>query len=155
MKSTGRNQCGKEINDGVVKEVSKVRVAQRVFPTMTFDNDPTQIPNEVIDFTNLSIKEGETKPLVEIHTEFSLTSTQVKQETDQKTCLTLACMAAKVITLAEDAYFFQLSDRNPDLRNPDPAKLKVRLPGNVTIDNWRLLQIRSGIMTLPSHAGVK
>jgi len=127
----------KEINDGVVKEVSKVRVAQRVFPTMVFDNNPTQIPNEVIDFTNLSIREGETKPLVEIYTEFSLTSTQVKQEAEQKTCLTLARMAAKVIALAEDAYFFQLSDRNPDLRGPDPAELEVRLPGNVTIDNWR------------------
>jgi uncharacterized linocin/CFP29 family protein len=126
-----------EINDGVVKEVSKVRVAQRVFPTMVFDNNPTQIPNEVIDFTNLSIREGETKPLVEIYTEFSLTSTQVKQEAEQKTCLTLARMAAKVIALAEDAYFFQLSDRDPDRRDPDSDEFGVHLPGNVIIDNWR------------------
>lgn len=39
----------KEINEGVMKEVIKVRVAQKVFPTMTFDNSPTQIPNEVIN----------------------------------------------------------------------------------------------------------
>jgi uncharacterized linocin/CFP29 family protein len=127
----------KDISDGVVKEIGKVRVAQRVFPAMTFDNNPPQVPNEVINFADLSIKEGETKPLVEIYSEFSLTNTQVKQEADQKTCLTLARMAAKVIALAEDAYFFQLSDRNADLRDPDPAKLKVRLPANVTIDNWR------------------
>jgi uncharacterized linocin/CFP29 family protein len=126
-----------EINDGVVKEVSKVRVAQRVFPTMVFDNNPTQIPNEVIDFANLSIREGETKPLVEIYTQFSLTSTQVKQEAEQKTCLTLARMAAKVIALAEDAYFFQLSDRAPNNRGPAPVNVAVRLPSNVTIDNWR------------------
>src|SRR5712692_8465312 len=127
----------KDINDGVVKEIAKVRVAQRVFPTTMLDNNPTQIPNEVIDFTDLSIREGETKPLVEIYTEFSLTSTQVKQEADQKTCATLARMGAKVIALAEDAYFFQLSDRNPDLRDPGSANFKVRLPGNVTVDNWR------------------
>ncbi len=118
----------KEINDGIVKEASKVRIAQRVFPSMILENNPTQIPDEVIDFADLSIKEGTTKPLVEIHTEFPLTSTQVKQEADMKTCRTLARMAAKVIALAEDAYFFQLSDR--DAHN-------VRLPGNVEIDNWR------------------
>ena len=87
------------------------------------------VANEVINFTDLSIKPGETKTMVEIHTQFSLTNAQVTHEADQKTCLTLARMAAKAIALAEDAYFFQLSDR-------DPANLKVRLPGNVTIDNW-------------------
>lgn len=126
-----------EINDGVVKEVNKVRIAQRVFPTTSFENNPTQIPDEVIDFANLNIQEGQTKPLVEIYVTFNLTGTQVNQEADQKTCHTLAKMAAKVIALAEDAYFFQLSDRGAP-RDPDPAKTKVRLPGKVTIDNWRL-----------------
>jgi uncharacterized linocin/CFP29 family protein len=130
----------KEINDGIVKEASKVRIAQRVFPSMILENNPTQIPDEVIDFADLSIKEGTTKPLVEIHTEFPLTSTQVKQETDMKTCQTLARMAAKVIALAEDAYFFQLSDRDPHVRTPKDPDFKVRLPGNVIIDNWRNAQ---------------
>src|SRR2546421_2360482 len=85
-----------QINDGVVKEVAKVRVAQKVFPTMVLDTHLTQIVNEVIDFTNLNIREGETKPFVEIHAQFSLTSAQVTQEPDQKTCATLARMAAKV-----------------------------------------------------------
>src|SRR5262249_55866147 len=84
-----------------------------------------------------SIREGETKPLAEIFSEFTLTSTQVTQEADHKTCQTLARMGAKVLGLAEDAYFFQLSDRNPDLRDPASPNFKVRLPGNVTIDNWR------------------
>ena len=118
----------KEINEGVVKEVNKVRVAQKVFPPTTLDNNPQVIPNEVINFTDLSIKPG-TKTMIEIYTQFSLSDPQVRHEADQKTCHTLARMAAKVIALAEDAYFFQLSDRNL-------ATLNVRLPGNVTIDNW-------------------
>ncbi len=103
----------KDINDGVVTEVKKVRVAQKVFSTTIFDNYPVQIPNEIINFTDLSIKEGETKPFVDIYVEFTLTSPQVKQETDQKICHKLAIMAAKVVALAEDAYFFQKSDRGP------------------------------------------
>jgi len=126
-----------EINDGVVKEVNKIRMAQKVYPPMIFTNSPSQIPDEKIDFAKLSIKEGDTKPLVEIYAEFSLTTTQVKNEAEQKTCRTLARMAAKVLALAEDAYFFQVSDRNPECRDLDPTKLKVRLPGNVGIDNWR------------------
>jgi hypothetical protein len=52
----------KEINDAVVTEVGKVRVAQKVFPTTLFDNDPTEVPNDVIDFSTLTIQEGHTKP---------------------------------------------------------------------------------------------
>jgi uncharacterized linocin/CFP29 family protein len=126
----------REINEGVVKEVGKVRVGQRVFPTMCLDNHPTQIPDEVINFTELSIQEGMTKPFVELYSLFSLTSTQVGQEADQKTCLTLAKMAAKAIALAEDKYFFQLSDRGAR-RNSDPAMSDIKMPGNVKIDNWR------------------
>jgi uncharacterized linocin/CFP29 family protein len=124
-----------DINDGVVTEINKVRVAQKVFSTTTFDNHPAQIPNEIINFTDLSIKEGETKPFVDIYVEFTLTSPQVQQETDLKICHKLAIMAAKVVALAEDAYFFQKSDREP--RNPDPAMSGIRFPGNIKIDNWR------------------
>jgi uncharacterized linocin/CFP29 family protein len=126
----------KDINGGVVTEVNKVRVAQKVFSTSTLDNHPPNVTNEIINFTDLSIKEGETKPFVDIYVEFTLTSTQVQQETDQKICHTLAKMAAKVVALAEDAYFFQKSDREP--RNSDPAKSGIRFPGNVKIDNWRV-----------------
>jgi len=125
----------KDINDAVVKEVAKVRVAQKVFSTTTLDNHPTQIPNEIINFTDLSIKAGETKPFVDLYVEFTLTGPQVEQETDQKICHKLAIMGAKVVALAEDAYFFQRSNREP--RDPDPARSGIRFPGNVKIANWR------------------
>jgi hypothetical protein len=93
----------KEINDAVMREMAKVRKAQMVIPTASFDKDPTEIPNEVINFADLSIQEGLTKNFVEIYQGFSLTSAQVSKETENKTCKTLARMAAKAIALAEDA----------------------------------------------------
>jgi uncharacterized linocin/CFP29 family protein len=111
----------KEINDAVVMEMGKVRTAQKVFPTMVFDTNPTEIPNDVINFTDLSIKEGQTKQFVEIYHEFPLTNTQVTKETMNKTCKTLARMAAKAIALAEDAVIFQGQ--------------KAKLPSNVKADS--------------------
>jgi uncharacterized linocin/CFP29 family protein len=109
-----------EINDAVVKEMAKVRIAQKVFPTSTFDTAPTEIPDEVIDFKDLSIKEGRTKAFVEIYREFPLTATQCDKESQMKTCKTLARMAAKEIALTEDSVIFQGND--------------YRLPAGMTAD---------------------
>ena len=132
-------QIWKDINGDALKEVGKVRAAQKVFPTSTLENDPTQIANEVIDFSSMTVQEGSTKPFVEIFREFSLTSNQVKQEADQKTCRTLARMAAKEIALGEDAYFFQLSDRAPAKRDKPGGTCQVPVLKAATfhIDNWR------------------
>ena len=88
-----------EINDAVLAEVSKVRTAQKVFPTSVLDGDPTEVANDVIEFPEgpprrgeprkfLSIREGRTKPFVEIYLEFPLTAAQVARETQLKTCKT-------------------------------------------------------------------
>lgn len=91
----------KEINDAVTAEVSKVRTGQKVFPTTALETNPTEIPNDVIDFTDLTIREGQTKQLVEIYLEFPSTSTQVHREPQLKTCKTLTRMAAKALALAK------------------------------------------------------
>lgn len=122
-----------DINQNVLTEVGKVRIAQKVFPTAVVDNNPTQVPNEVIDFAAMTIREGETKPLVEIYREFSLTGTQVKQEAEQRACRTLARMTAKELALAEDAYVFQLSDRAA----ARPAAVPLLNPP-IQVENWRL-----------------
>jgi uncharacterized linocin/CFP29 family protein len=99
-----------EINEAVMKEMAKVRIAQKVIPTMMLEMNPTEIPNDVINFQDpdgLSIAEGKTKPFVEIYQEFPLTNTQVSKETQNHTCQTLARMAAKAIALAEDTIIFQ------------------------------------------------
>jgi hypothetical protein len=69
-----------EINDGVVKEVSKIRIAQKVFPTRVFDTSPPKYSMMSWISPNLSIREGRTKPFDDIHHEFPLTNTQVAQD---------------------------------------------------------------------------
>jgi len=104
-----------EINETVVKEVAKVRIAQKVFPTTVCDNDPTEVINDIIVFPALTIKEGSTKPFVELYREFPLTSAQVNKEAQSKACKTLARMAAKELALAEDTVIFQGKNGNlPD-----------------------------------------
>lgn len=128
-----------EINDAVKMEMGKVRIAQKVFPSMMFDMNPTEVPNDVINFQDpdgLSIKEGSTKPFVEIFQEFPLTSTQVSKESQLKTCKTLARMAAKALALAEDTIIFQGKNG--------------RLPGNVKAD-----QIESTLDGLLGEANPK
>lgn len=97
----------KEINDAVVAEVLKVRTAQKVFPTTMFDNNPLVVADDVINFADLSIVEGNTKQFVRIYQEFPLIDTQVVNEPQHKTCKTLARMAAKALALAEDSVIFQ------------------------------------------------
>jgi uncharacterized linocin/CFP29 family protein len=97
----------KEIDDAVLAEMGRVRSAQKVLPATQYDTDPTEIANDVINFTDLSIREGQTKSFVELFQEFTLTSAQAMNETQLKTCHTLAQMAAKSIALAEDTVIFQ------------------------------------------------
>lgn len=97
----------KDITDAVIAEMGRVRSAQKVFPATQYDTYPTEIPNDVINFADLSIREGQTKSFVELFQEFSLSSGQVMNEPQIRTCRTLAQMAAKAIALAEDTVIFQ------------------------------------------------
>jgi uncharacterized linocin/CFP29 family protein len=100
-------QIWDDINNAVKIEAGKVRIAQKVFPTVTCDNNPTEVADESINLKDLSIQEGKTKPFVEISREFSLSRTQVANEPTLKTCKTLARMAAKQVAMAEDGIIFQ------------------------------------------------
>lgn len=138
----------KEIDDAVLWEMGRVRSAQKVLPATQYDTNPTEIANDVINFTDLSIREGQTKSFVEIFQEFTLTSAQAMNEPQLKTCHTLAQMAAKSIALAEDTVIFQgvhgklpagvkaeliksaggglLNEANPkDANDDDPLKVAV------------------------------
>jgi uncharacterized linocin/CFP29 family protein len=79
------------------------------------------------------VSEGDTKPFVELYREFSLTTTQIKQEPEFKVGETLARMSAKEIALAEDAYTFQKSSKP---RNR--ADIPVLNSPAINADNWRL-----------------
>jgi uncharacterized linocin/CFP29 family protein len=123
----------------VLKEAGKVRVAQKIFPTSLVTGDPNQLNNEIINFgaagQALSVAEGDTKPYVEIYREFSLTTTQVRQEETAKLGETLARMSAKEIALAEDAYIFQ--DSNP-VPPRVPSTIQIFSNPAIHADNWRV-----------------
>ena len=57
-----------------------MRSAQKVLPATVFETGPTEIANDVINFSDLSVREGQTKSFVEIFQEFTLTSAQATNE---------------------------------------------------------------------------
>ncbi|MDV6297235.1 encapsulin [Rhodococcus aetherivorans] len=140
-----------EINEAVVKEVAKVRIAQKVFPTIVLADDPTEVINDVIAFPALTIQEGSTKPFVEIHREFELTSAQVSKEIVKKTGKTLARMAAKEIALAEDTVILQGTNGAlpPNVRAEQRGSAAAGLVGEAaaeTIQVRELAPVRPGVI---------
>ena len=160
-----------DINDAVVREVAKVRTAQKVFPTVIYDDEPTELQNHVIssdpETGEMSVKEGQTKPYVEIYQEFRLTSAQVSNEGQLELCKSLARMAAKMLALAEDAILFSgvkgvipaaVKD-DGSITNAENGLLGVADPlesgtlddaditkGSVPIDVYRVEEATSGVI---------
>jgi len=95
----------KEINDGVLKEVGQIRVAQKVFPTSKLDN-PQTVPDDTLNLANFSIEEGRTKPLVEISAGFPLTPNQATNEATERGGQKLSRLRAKDVALVEDRVIF-------------------------------------------------
>ena len=114
-----------EIHEAVLQEVGLTCISEKIFPTYTHENNPTDLAIEPIDLENARIPEGQTRPYVEISKYFSLTTAQKDKEAEKKTCLTLARIAAKEIGLAQDRIIFQ---GMAPFRNNDG---KVLLPGGV------------------------
>lgn len=95
-----------EIDKAVKAEVGQIRVAQKVFPSVQFSNGAV-VPADILDFTTMTVQEGQTKPFIELSVEFTLTQSQVENEATLRTGRTLARLSAKAVALAEDTIFFQ------------------------------------------------
>jgi uncharacterized linocin/CFP29 family protein len=95
-----------EIDKAVQTEVGRIRVAQKVFPTVQMPN-AANVSEDVFDPQTMSIAEGLTQPFVEISIEFPLRQSQVDNEATLRNARTLARMAATTVALAEDLLFFQ------------------------------------------------
>jgi uncharacterized linocin/CFP29 family protein len=149
----------KEINDAVLKEMGKVRIAQMVFPSTVLSGDPTQVINDEIEFSDfpiptrgntepdnltlnrppLTIPEGRTKGFEEIYRGFALSGAQVSRERETKTAMTLARMVAKEVALAEDIIIFQGKDG--------------ALPTDVEVDrNLEVAGDKGGLLGAAMHA---
>jgi hypothetical protein len=86
-----------------------IRVAQQIFYCDTSMQGSTSIPADVFDPDTMSIKEGITKPFIEISSEFRLTNGQASDATGQ-TGTKLALAAARRLALVEDLLFFRGND---------------------------------------------
>jgi uncharacterized linocin/CFP29 family protein len=99
-----------DIDQAVLEEACRIRIAQRVFPSST-DGNGSYVPDDAIDIRRrasvLQIPEGRTKPYVELSVDLALTESQVENESTLHTGRTLAMLAAKEIAQAEDTLFFQ------------------------------------------------
>ena len=103
----------REIDDAVLKEVGRIRVAQKVFPSSQSSNGQ-YVPADEFDPKAMTIAEGRTKPFIEISVDFRLTQGQVDNEATLQTGKTLSRLASKSAALAEDKLFFQGNQANLD-----------------------------------------
>lgn len=94
-----------EIDRAVRDEMERVRVVRKVFPVLRPSSGPagTNViqAGQVTD--QMTIREDQTKLLVEISVNFSLTPAQAETEREAGTARTLARLAAKLLALAEDS----------------------------------------------------
>jgi uncharacterized linocin/CFP29 family protein len=108
-----------EIDRAVKDEMDRVRVVRRVFPVLHPSPDPAGTTvihaGQVTD--QLTIREDQTKLLVEMSVGFSLTPAQVETERDARTARTLVRLAAKFLALAEDSLLLHGEDSTFLARN--------------------------------------
>lgn len=114
-----------DIDQAVLDTASRVRVGRKIFNTETVDltlspwvsvaevrgsgSDGQQQANEDAPSDacgGLEIPEGDAQPFIELSTSFFLTQTQLEAESSLRTARTLACFAAKRLSLAEDEVIF-------------------------------------------------
>jgi uncharacterized linocin/CFP29 family protein len=92
--------------------VGRLRVAQKVFPSSLLTDGAgvgtaNFVPADEFSRETMRIREGETRPLVELAVEFTLTPGQVENEGVLHNGRTLARLAAKTLAIAEDSLLFQ------------------------------------------------
>ena len=91
--------------DNAVKEQWKLRVAQTVIKTVAVEG-AADVAVERIDLNTDVIPEGNRLPFVEISREFSLTQSQVDNETTLRNGRDFARVAARLTAMGEDATVF-------------------------------------------------
>lgn len=97
-------QIWSEIDKAVQEEVGRIRVAQKVFPTMKTPG-AANVPADEYNVAGpgpLAMNEGVTRPFIEIFFEFQLTQAQVDNEATLQTAKKLARRGGRSVAQAED-----------------------------------------------------
>jgi hypothetical protein len=112
-----------------------IRVAQNIFYVDTSMSGSTSVPADIFHPEEMRITEGETKPFIEISSEFRLTNGQAS-DVSGATGMTLATFAARSMALVEDLLFFRGHE--------------VELPPTVRIESGRA-SAGKGLFGLAHH----
>ena len=112
-----------------------IRVAQDIFYCDASMAGGTSVPADIFHPDTMSITEGQTKPFIEISSEFRLTNGQAS-DVSGATGMILATFAARSLELVEELLFFQGAD--------------VELPHTVRIESGRE-SAGKGIFGLAHH----
>lgn len=104
-------QIWSDIDKAVMADVGRVRVAQKVFPAQQKLNQDN-VQADILTISQapgdpLMIQEGITLPFIEISAKFALTESQMGNEANLRTALTLSQLTARKVALAEDLVLFQ------------------------------------------------
>src|SRR5437868_10500782 len=152
------DSVSKRINDAVAAEVGRVRICQKVFPTLVLGDAALDVPVDTVDLANFRVTEGVTRQFVEISREFSLSTAQAKNEPKSMICQTLSRMAAKMIALHEDTIIFrgQNAPALPGISVEEPASatnvlLGDAAPNEPADDNLNRVSIPIAVVP-PDHA---
>jgi uncharacterized linocin/CFP29 family protein len=117
-------QIWNDIDTSVREEMGRMRVGQKVFPSVLFPNDAQPIPMGKVEYDKddeaFELKEGDAKPFFEISAQFSLTKSEVDSEENLHTGRTLAKMAASKVAVAED--FIVLTGKPPEINGVTVTK---------------------------------
>ncbi len=91
------------ITQAVKNESQRNKIAQKIVPTIPLTG-ASNVTDDVInqDDNILTIPEGISTTFIETSVQFTLTKTQVQQEQQLSTAITLARRAANLISIAQD-----------------------------------------------------
>src|SRR6185436_19315380 len=96
-----------EIDKAVQEEVGRIRVAQKVFPTVPAPG-AANVPDDQFNAgPPMILIEGPTRPVIELRFEFQLSQAQVDNEATLQTARKLARIGSRVLAQAEDRLALQ------------------------------------------------
>ena len=103
------NRIDKSVHD----ETKRIKIASRFLPIYGPMTDALTVPSDAVNMRNqkpvfpLSINEADTRPLIEIFVEFTLTPQQIQREPELMTAHTLSIRVANYLSQGEDLLIFQ------------------------------------------------
>src|SRR5215204_1084503 len=105
------SEVWEKIQKSVDDEAQRTKIPDKIIPVNGPIAGAVNVPSDITNVggNTLSVNEGETTSLIETTVQFLLTKTQVEQEQQMLTAVTLATNAANLISIALNKIIFHNS----------------------------------------------